>query len=296
MIERALVIGGTHYFGKRLVELLLEEGTRVTVATRGRAPDSFGNRIDRITVDREEPGALARATAGRDWDVVYDQISFSPDDARGACEAFSGRTARLVHTSTQSVHYKDGPLREEDFDPRTVPLQSGPRSAFNYAEGKRQAEAVLFQCAPFPVAAARFPAVLGADDDSGRLEFHLERVREGRPIVPRHPRTEMCLIRSDEAARFLVWLGKSDFAGCIHACSNGVIAFPALLELVRASVGGTVNIAATGAAEDSSPLSGPLSRYLLNDRARALGFAFLSLDEWLPRLIEQLAGRARGVR
>src|SRR5579859_2661446 len=174
MIDRALVIGGTHYFGRHLVQLLLDEGTGVTLATRGRAPDPFGQRVERIVVDREEPGALAKALAGRNWDVVFDQVSFSPDDARGACQALAGRTGRLIHTSSLSVHTKEGALREADFDPRSETLANGPRSAFSYAEGKRLAEAVLFQVATFPVAAARFPAVLGIDDDSRRLEFHIE--------------------------------------------------------------------------------------------------------------------------
>ena len=291
MIDRALVIGGTQYFGKRLVQLLLDEGTRVTVASRGRAPGVFGGHVDRILVDREAPGALVEAVAGRTWDVVFDQVSFAPDDARDACAAFAGRIGRLVHTSTQSVHTKDGPLREDDFDPRTLPLKTGRRAAFDYADGKRLAEGVLFQEAPFPVAAARFPAVLGSHDDSGRLEFHVDHVRQGRPIVPRHPLAKMCFIEADEAARFLLWLGKGPFREPLHACSNGILDFATFLHWIQRIAGGEVQVAADGADEDVSPLVGPLSRYLINDRARALGFPFASVEDWLPRLISEVAAR-----
>ncbi|EKN66902.1 hypothetical protein BABA_13477 [Neobacillus bataviensis LMG 21833] len=40
----------------------------------------------------------------------------------------------------------------------------GDSTDFTYAEGKRQAEAVLFQQATFPVVAVRFPIVMGVDD------------------------------------------------------------------------------------------------------------------------------------
>jgi nucleoside-diphosphate-sugar epimerase len=293
MIERALVIGGTQYFGKRLVQLLLEEGTRVTVASRGRAPDILGAGVDRIVVDRESPGALVAAVGGRTWDVVFDQVSFAPDDARDACAAFAGRIGRFVHTSTQSVHFKDGPLREDDFDPRTLSLKGGRRAVFNYADGKRLAEGVLFQEAPFPVAAARFPAVLGRDDSSGRLEFHIDHVREGRPIVPKQPLARMCFIEADEAARFLLWLGKGPFTEPLHACSNGILDFSTFLHGIQRITGGEVKIAADGPDEDVSPLVGPLSRYLVNDRARELGFPFANVEDWLPRLVGEVAARRR---
>ena len=45
MSKRILVIGGTRFFGLRLVEGLLEAGHAVTLATRGRAADPFGGRV-----------------------------------------------------------------------------------------------------------------------------------------------------------------------------------------------------------------------------------------------------------
>lgn len=52
-MKNILILGGTRFFGKRLVELLLEEGHKVTIATRGNTPDSFGEQVDRLQIDRE---------------------------------------------------------------------------------------------------------------------------------------------------------------------------------------------------------------------------------------------------
>ena len=46
---KILVIGGTRYFGIHMVNKLLEQGHAVTIATRGKTPDSYGDKVERIT-------------------------------------------------------------------------------------------------------------------------------------------------------------------------------------------------------------------------------------------------------
>ena len=41
-VKKVLVLGGTRFFGKHLVEALLQAGHDVTIATRGITEDSFG--------------------------------------------------------------------------------------------------------------------------------------------------------------------------------------------------------------------------------------------------------------
>ena len=41
-----LVIGGTRFFGIHMVNELLTAGHDVTIATRGNASDSFGDKVD----------------------------------------------------------------------------------------------------------------------------------------------------------------------------------------------------------------------------------------------------------
>ena len=49
-----LVLGGTRYFGIHLVNDLLAMGHNVTIATRGQTPDTFGDQVTRIHVDRND--------------------------------------------------------------------------------------------------------------------------------------------------------------------------------------------------------------------------------------------------
>lgn len=148
------------------MELLLQDqDSEVTILTRGLAEDTFGERVTRLAVDRTDEAALERAVGDTEWDIVYDNICFSPDEAAAAGRIWAGRTKRYILTSSLSV-YDPQPeaLAETDFDPWHYPLKSGGKADVSYQEGKRQAEAILLQTADFPVAAIRFPIVLGTDD------------------------------------------------------------------------------------------------------------------------------------
>lgn len=289
MAKTALIFGGTRYFGKTLVEALLSQGVEVTVATRGLAADPFGEKVRRIKVDREDPKALGGALGGAGWDVVYDQICYSSTDARSACEALRGRAGHYVFTSSQSAYATSGLQKEEHFDPCKHPLRMGGRADFDYGEGKRQAEAAFFQLAAFPVTAVRFPFVLGPDDYTGRLKFHVERVQQGRTIVAPNLESLTSIVCSSEAGAFLAWLFESRLAGPVNACSPRPIAFGRLIALIERGVGRKAIVVPQGQPEDQSPYGEETSNYMDAAKAQAAGFSFSDWEIWLPGLIQAAA-------
>lgn len=56
---------GTRFFGKHLVEALLQEEHDVTIATRGVTEDSFGSAVKRIIIDREDGKLLEKRLEGK---------------------------------------------------------------------------------------------------------------------------------------------------------------------------------------------------------------------------------------
>ncbi|MBI3542989.1 MAG: NAD-dependent epimerase/dehydratase family protein [Deltaproteobacteria bacterium] len=286
-MKSALVIGGSRFFGKRLVALLLERGVHVSLLNRAHAHDPFEDRVERLRADRTDAHALEAALGPRRWDVVFDNICYAPDEAADAVALFDGRVQRYVHTSTQSVYETFDLQREEAFDPWSKPIRHGARADFDYGEAKRLAEAVYFQTAKFPVAAVRIPIVLGPDDYTGRLEFHLDRVRSGAPIVVPNLEARTSFISSDEAARFLEWTGRQSFTGPINACSEPPISIGEVLALIEKTVGKKARVERSGPTENHTPFVDVNSRYLDSSRARELGFQFSNLRQWLPDLIRQ---------
>lgn len=288
---KVLILGGTRYFGKRLVELLLAEGRHeITVATRGMAEAEFDGNVRRIIADRTDGDSLAKLAATESWDIVYDNICFSPNEAMIAVNAFEGRVGRYVLTSTLSVYgFGSSVLREEDMDPFIYPWTAAGRGELEYGEGKRQAEAVFFQKAAFPVAAMRIPIVLGPDDYTKRLHFHVDHVKQGLPMVMPNPSAEMSFISSAETAEFLLWLGSNGLTGPVNACSEGSIALSRMMEWIEEATGKKANLVAEAEEEHHSPFGIPSSWTMDTSKAKAGGYRFSSAAEWLQKLIDDMA-------
>jgi len=282
---RALVIGGNRFFGKRLVSRLLDRGVDVTVLNRGNLSDSFGERIRRVRMDRSELINLGR----QEWDVVFDQVAYETGDALGACEAFAGRARRYVFVSSQSVYGPGAGLREQDFDPTKHPFEPAVSRQKDYSEGKRQAEAVFFQRADFPVVAVRFPIVLGEDDYTERLKFHVDRVRDGKAIHFPAIDARISLIHAPDAAEFLETLGTNSVTGPINVCAREPIVLRDLIGWIEQEVGRKAVLADRPEDGEGSPFGAESDWFMSTDRLReALGTEPQAIERWLPDLIRSL--------
>ncbi|MBK6769065.1 MAG: NAD-dependent epimerase/dehydratase family protein [Ardenticatenales bacterium] len=101
---RVLIIGGTRFVGRHLVDALRARDHDVTLFTRGRTnPGLFGDVEHRIG-DRD--GGLA-ALDGAEWDAVIDTCGYVPRIVGASVAALAGRVERYVFISTISV-YADG--------------------------------------------------------------------------------------------------------------------------------------------------------------------------------------------
>ena len=284
-----LVIGGTRFFGRKLVEKLVDEQHHVTILTRGQAENPFDSRVEHIVCDRLNKEQLADAVTGRTFDIVYDNICYSPNEALAFCEIFNGNIGKLVFTSTLSTYAADGIEKtENDFNPFNYPIKRGDIADFHYGEGKKLAEAVFYQFGEFPKVAVRFPIVVGKDDYTKRLLYHIQRIQSGEPIHLLNKESRMSFITADEAAAFLYWAGMSKIEGPFNATANGTIALGELVMLIEEIVGNQANVV-LGQRSDMSPYAIPASWYMTNKKARDAGFDFSDLHHWLKPLVTELA-------
>lgn len=67
-----LVIGGTRFFGIHMVNELLKLGHDVTIATRGKSSDGYGDNVQRIyeQIKRQAEYALWQKYFDRNWIAV----------------------------------------------------------------------------------------------------------------------------------------------------------------------------------------------------------------------------------
>jgi nucleoside-diphosphate-sugar epimerase len=303
MNKNILVIGGTRFFGKLLVQRLVAAGHRVTIATRGYAPDPFGARIARLRVDRRSETAM-RAVFGRSegYDVVYDQMCYSPLDAAISARTFGGKVGRYVMTSTVDVYRglmeRDAaPFAEDDLKVMAQPIDTRypwhdpSLAAQSYVAGKLQAEAYLYRDGSLPLVTARLAHVLGGPEDfTGRLAHYVELVRQGVPLDYADAQAAASFMRAQDAAGFLVWAGEQDFKGAVNAAAAGPLSAHALHYRVALALDAhphTRRVAATTPADELSPFDYPAPLVLDTSRASKLGYRFGHTDDWLDDVIRQ---------
>ncbi|MGW6417888.1 NAD-dependent epimerase/dehydratase family protein [Streptomyces sp. NPDC055055] len=295
-----LVIGGNRYFGKRLIALLRESGHRISVLNRGSSGTPEG--IERLVADRDDEAALESVLAGRSFDVVVDQVCYTPRQAEIARRVFAGRTRRYVMTSTVEVYADEDsavPVAESALDLGAVTVDTGLawddpefREA-HYGEGKRQAEAVFAAGSPFAWASVRVAHVLGgADDFTGRLDHYARRIRAGEPIaVPpvNHPATYVYV---EEIAAFLAWAVGAEFTGPVNAHSHGPLTTADLCAEIERRVGGRTVFEEVEVGE-VSPFSFARSYGMDNSLAEKLGYSFGHSRDWLARAVAETVGAVR---
>ncbi|MBK1813245.1 NAD-dependent epimerase/dehydratase family protein [Clostridium sp. YIM B02505] len=281
---KILVIGGTRFFGIHLVNSLLARGHNVTIATRGNAKDVFGDKVERIIIERNDPSNL-KETIGRDYyDVVYDNIAYSSNDIKGLLNSL--KCGRYIMTSSASV-YTNQHLQtsESEFDPTSYPLKWCFREDFPYNEAKRQAESALFQIYPqFESVAVRLPYVIGQDDYTKRLYFYVEQIIKGNPINLDNLNEQIGFIDSADAGDFLAWMADQKFAGAINGNSNGTISLKEVIDYVELKTNKKAIYSAEGL---EGPYNGQKSFDLDVRLANKLGYSFTELNSWIYELLDK---------
>jgi nucleoside-diphosphate-sugar epimerase len=176
---RVVVIGGSWFIGRALVEALLRRGYAITTVNRGRTPVSYSGPVERVFADRGRPDEFAKVLEKTQADYLIDVTAYEAVDTRTMVKAFSGRLKRALHVSTLSVYRWPAlcPIPEE------WPLEEDP--AYGYGFNKAECERLLFAEAVdrLPWCSIRLPAVYGSGDPISRERFFARRILEGRPIL-----------------------------------------------------------------------------------------------------------------
>lgn len=283
---KILIIGGNRFVGLRL-SLALDARANIDLHVLNRSGQVAHSK--RATIHIGNRSALENTFLDRDWDVVVDFACFTANEARESLSFFKS-VKRYIFISTASV-YDPGPsLSESSFDAANwrIKDQPSPEERMNsYQFGKRQAEAVFMQEAPFPVASIRFPFILGPDDYTRRLDFHIERVMKNEPIFLPNSKARISTTFSEDAAKFLVWSLDKNFSGPINFASPEAISLDELIAMIEASTGCAAKISNDEKVGEPSPY-GVSSDIALNiGKVQGLGFTPMSIKRWLPKLIAE---------
>ena len=226
-MSRALVIGGTLFIGRALVDRLLERGDEVVIMHRGNGTP-YGNRVGEIRCDRTDVAAVRTALAGRRFDVVYDNVydwqrGTTADQVAAAAEA----VADGLHPNAHSPRVGDPGLRRYVFTSSVAVYPRGGEYDENaplvpsdhpnvYGAQKADSERALFELQRrnrIPVATLRPAFIYGPHNPFEREAFFWDRLLAGRPVVvPDDGRRTMQWVHVHDVARAAILAATEDSA------------------------------------------------------------------------------------
>ncbi|MFG2191921.1 NAD-dependent epimerase/dehydratase family protein [Streptomyces sp. NPDC048639] len=180
---KLLMLGGTEFVGRAVVEEALARGVEVTVFHRGHHAPPHGVTV--LRGDRRAPGGPAALEHGA-WDVVVDTWSGAPSAVREAARLLAGRTDRYVYVSSRSV-YRFPSAAGLDEDGPLVDAAPGLGDV-DYAQAKRGGEMAVTDAFGDRGLLARAGLILGPWENVGRLPWWLNRIARGGQVLAPGPR------------------------------------------------------------------------------------------------------------
>lgn len=213
---KILILGGTRFVGRHLVQAALSRGHGLTLFNRGVSNPGIFPNVESIHGDRAKD--LDRL-AGRRWDAVIDTSAYFPGVVKTSTAALKDAVDRYVFISTISVYAdyaqkgidEDYPLANMDEALAEVPNMA------TYGARKVLCERAVREVYGERALILRPGYVVGPDDTTDRFTYWPVRVaRGGEMLAPDRPGAPMQLIDARDLAEFALKLIEEGASGAFN--------------------------------------------------------------------------------
>jgi 2'-hydroxyisoflavone reductase len=211
-VMRMLVLGGTEFLGRHVVDAALEHGHDVTLFNRGRTRPELFPTVEKLRGDRD--GGVG-ALRGRSFDAVVDTSGYVPRivaetiDALGEVGHYTFVSSISVYASLATPPTETSPVAELD-----EPTEEWREA---YGELKALCEDVVRE--RFAKAfVARPGLIVGPWDPTGRFTYWPTRIADGgRVLAPAPPTASAQVIDARDLAAWIVRAAESGLSGTFNA-------------------------------------------------------------------------------
>ncbi|MHA6765333.1 NAD-dependent epimerase/dehydratase family protein [Streptacidiphilus sp. PAMC 29251] len=217
-----LVLGGTSFVGRAIVEDALHTGAEVTLFGRGKTGTELFPGLTRLIGDRDTGDYAALREAGRagGWDAVVDVSGYVPRHVRQAMHALDERVGRYLFLSSHAVYQLTdvAPGSDEDTPRRPGRRDTEELDNDTYGPAKVACEDDVTTRYGARATIVRPGKVAGPHDPSDMFTYWVRRAaRGGRVALPADPLQPVQIIDSRDLARLVVQLLADDRPGAFHA-------------------------------------------------------------------------------
>jgi nucleoside-diphosphate-sugar epimerase len=211
---RLLVLGGTAFVGRNVVEAALARGHEVSIFNRGRTNPGLFPEAEQLAGDRETD---LSPLAGRSFDAVVDTCGYVPRVVRASAELLAPRVERYVFVSSLSV-YGDEPVLTESSPTRRAGDPESEDVDREYGPLKALCEQAVEAALPNRAIVVRPGLIVGRYDYTGRFSYWPHRVANGGEVLaPGDPQARIWLIDARDLADWTIRMIEQGIVGTFNA-------------------------------------------------------------------------------
>lgn len=185
-MKTVLILGGTNFIGRVLVEKLLQRNDyAITLFNRGKRNAGLFDNVPQIHGDRETDDYLK--IAAQHWDYIIDCSGYYPLSFDKLLHSLKGKVGRYIFVSTISVFDIDGIIgKQVDEDEAILPCSDAQKTSAlpdAYGEKKAEMERILLQHEWLDKIIIRPSLVYGKYDFTDRFYYWLWRAKHADKIM-----------------------------------------------------------------------------------------------------------------
>ena len=227
---KILIIGGTIFLGRHLIEAALERGHEVSMFNRGMHNPELFPQVEKLRGNRAED---LSALQGKTWDAAFDTCGYVPSVVRKSVEALRDSVEHYTFVSSCSVYGDFDPNGSDESFPvaqitpeqvaEAEKLDTGKRAkAVSYGAAYGGLKALCEQAAEElmlgRVLNVRAGLIVGKYDSVERFTYWTKRVSEGGTILaPGKPNRRVRVINARDLADWIVRMAENRKAGIYNA-------------------------------------------------------------------------------
>lgn len=216
---KILIIGGTRFLGRHLVDSALTRGHEITLFNRGKSNPDLFDQVKTIRGDREKD---LNQLSGQ-WDAVIDTCGYFPRIVRMSAEALKDKVGKYVFISSISVYSDFKKIGVDESDPvGKIENESMEEiTGESYGPLKALCESAVQDVFGINSLIIRPGLIVGPHDPTDRFTYWPVRIaRGGDVLTPENPNAPTQFIDVRDLSNFIIHLIEQNNSGVFNATSQ----------------------------------------------------------------------------
>ncbi len=214
---KILIVGGTLFVGRAIVDACVAAGHEVTLFNRGRTNPTLFPDVEKLVGDRDVD---LSALSGRSFDAVIDPSAYFPRQIESLVAVLK-QVGHYTFVSSTSVYASHTTVFEDETAAlATVADPNDESSMADYGGFKALCESRLETMIPGQAHHVRSGLVVGPYDNTGRFSWWVQRIAQGGIVLAPEPGGQAIqVIDVRDLARWIIAAAEQGVAGPLNAAA-----------------------------------------------------------------------------